>query len=243
MRASAALEHGQYRLNGVKSFVTNAPVADVFLVYASTDRDAGFQGISAFVVEAGTAGLRVGERLATTGLSTAPIAPIYLDDCRIPEDHRIGAEGQGREIFTASMAWERSCLFATYLGVMETTLARVVAFARDRRQFNRPIGRHQAIAHRIADMKLRLEAARWLVYRACWLRDRGADAALDVALAKLAASEAAVQSGLDAIRIHGGLGVMTETRIDQWLRDALPATIFSGTSEIQRDLVARELGL
>jgi alkylation response protein AidB-like acyl-CoA dehydrogenase len=155
----------------------------------------------------------------------------------------LGAEGTGANVFKASMIWERACLFAAWIGVMERQLERVIAFARERKQFGKPIGKHQAISHRIADMKLRLEAARLLLYRACWAKDSGADPTLPVALAKLAVSEAIVQTSLDSIQIHGGLGVMTETGLERGLRDAISGTIYSGTSEIQRELVARSLGL
>jgi L-prolyl-PCP dehydrogenase len=141
------------------------------------------------------------------------------------------------------MNWERACLFAQYLGVMERQLAEVVAFARRRRQFGKTLGRHQAIAHRAADMKLRLDAGRLLLHRACWMKSQGVEATLEVSLAKLAISEGAVQSGLDAIQIFGALGVKTETGVATALCDAIPSTIFSGTSEIQRDLIARGLGL
>jgi alkylation response protein AidB-like acyl-CoA dehydrogenase len=141
------------------------------------------------------------------------------------------------------MQWERSCLFGIYLGVMERNLEQVISYANQRAQFGRSIGKHQAIAHRIADMKLRLESARFLLYHSCWLRDRGERAPLAVSLAKLAVSEAAIQSGLDAIHIHGGAGIISETGVEATLRDAIPAAIFSGTSEMQRDIIARELGL
>jgi alkylation response protein AidB-like acyl-CoA dehydrogenase len=126
---------------------------------------------------------------------------------------------------------------------MDRQLAEVVAFAKERRQFGRALGRHQAVAHRVADMKLRLDAGRLLLHRACWMKARGLECTLEVSLAKLAISEAAVQSGLDAIQIFGGLGIKTETDVATALLDALPGTIFSGTSEIQRDLIARGLGL
>ncbi len=141
------------------------------------------------------------------------------------------------------MQWERSCLFAAYLGQMERQLEQTITYAQNRRQFGKPLGKHQAIAHRLADMKARLEAARLLLYRACWRFDQGQDALLDISLSKLAVSEAAVLGGLDAIHIHGSTGVDCEYGIEQMLRDALPSTIFSGTSEMLRDIIASELGL
>jgi alkylation response protein AidB-like acyl-CoA dehydrogenase len=243
LRTTAVREGETYVLNGTKTYVTNGPVADCVVVYAATQPAHGYLGVSAFVVEKGTPGLGLGQPFVKMGLTTSPTSSMYLQDCRVPASHLLGQEGQGAAIFTASMRWERSCLFAGYLGAMERQLERVIAFARERRQFRKTLGQHQAIAHRIADMKLRLEAARLLLYRACWLIDRNEEAALEVSLAKLAVSEAAIRSGLDAIQIHGGLGYIVDSGVEQMLRDAIPATIFSGTSEIQRDIIARRLGL
>jgi alkylation response protein AidB-like acyl-CoA dehydrogenase len=177
------------------------------------------------------------------GLTSTPACQVTFKDCQVPVANRLGKEGQGSQIFKRSMQWERSCLFAAYIGQMERQLERTLAYAKLRRQFGKPIGKHQAIAHRLADMKLRLEMVRLLLYRACWLFDQGKDATLAISLAKLAISEAAVQGGLDAIRIHGSVGLGHEYGIESMLRDAIPSTIFSGTSEMQRDIICSELGL
>jgi alkylation response protein AidB-like acyl-CoA dehydrogenase len=243
VKTTATRSGDHYVLNGTKSYVTNGPVADVFLVYASTTATRGFFGLTAFAVDRKTPGLVVGRPFRKVGLHAAPTGQVYFENCRVPASHRLGEEGQGMAIFQASMAWERGCLFAAYLGAMDRDLATAVSFARERQQFGRPIGKNQAIAHRIADMKLRLESARWLLYRSCWLKDRGEDSTLDISLAKLAVSEAAIQSGLDLIRIHGSLGISSESRLADSLFDALPSATFSGTTEIQRDLIARSLGL
>jgi alkylation response protein AidB-like acyl-CoA dehydrogenase len=243
LRARAVRDGAHYRITGVKTYVTNGPIADVFVVYASTNPGHGHLGITAFVVERGADGLRVGAPFEKMGLASSPMSAVYLEDCRVPADHVLGREGDGAAVFASSMTWERACLFAAYLGAMERQLEATLRFARERRQFDKPIGKHQAVSHRIVDMKLRLDAARLLLYRACWLRDQGQDATLEISLAKLAVSEAAVQSSLDAIRVHGGMGTVVEAGIERGLRDAIPATIFSGTSDIQRELVARRLGL
>ncbi len=243
LKATASREGGEYRINGAKSYVTNGPVADVIVVYAKTAPEHGYLGISAFAVERETPGVVVGEPFDKMGLQTSPISSIYFDDCRVPASALLGAEGEGAAIFRSSMHWERAALFAGYTGSMERQLERVVEHARTRRQHRKPIGRFQAVAHRIADMKLRLEGARMLLYRACWLRDQGKQATLEVSLAKLAISEAAIRSSLDAIQIFGGMGYTGDVGIERMLRDAVPSTIFSGTSEVQRDLIAKELGL
>ncbi len=232
-----------YVLEGQKSYVSNAPVADLFVVYAVTNPAHGYLGISTFVVEKDTPGLIIGEPFRKMGLMSTPASRISFDACRIPATNRLGKEGQGSQIFKRSMQWERSCLFASYLGQMERQLEQTITYAQNRRQFGKPLGKHQAIAHRLADMKARLEAARLLLYRACWRFDQGQDALLDISLSKLVVSEAAVLGGLDAIHIHGSTGLNSEYGVEQMLRDALPATIFSGTSEMLRDIIASELGL
>jgi L-prolyl-PCP dehydrogenase len=243
LKTRAAKDGDDYVLNGTKSYVTNGPVADVIIAYAVTNPSHGYLGISAFAVEASMRGLVRGDPFEKIGLRNAKIGQIYFENCRVPASHRLGAEGTGAAVFNASMLWERACLFALYLGVMESQLEDVIEYARARKQGNRSIGKYQAVSHRIVDMKLRLEAARLLLYRACWQFDAGLDAHLDVFLSKLAVSEAAVSSSLDAVRVHGGIGVMTEAGIEAGVRDAIPSLIFSGTSEIQRDLIARQLGL
>jgi alkylation response protein AidB-like acyl-CoA dehydrogenase len=240
-RAVDAGDH--YVLDGEKSFVTNGPIADVVIVYASTHPRHGYMGLSAFVVPKDAAGLTIGKPFTKLGLSTSPMSTIYLDGCRVPKGHRLGAEGQGANVFKSSMNWERACLFGAWVGVMDRQLDRAIAFARERRQFGKPIARYQAISHRIADMRLRLDSARLLLYRACWLKDRGEDATVEVALSKIAISEAVIQSSLDTIQIHGALGVIEEAGIERALRDSISSTIYSGTSEIQRELVAQGIGL
>lgn len=243
MQSTAKPDGETYVLNGSKAYVTNGPVADLFLVYASTNPDHGFLGISAFLVERDRDGLRVGEPYEKIGLTTSPMSAIYLDDCTVPARNRLGTEGTGGQIFKESMLWERGCLFGGYLGAMRRQLENSVEFAKEREQFGEPIGSFQGISHKIADMKLRLDSARLLLYRACWLRDNNEQANLETALAKLAVSESAIQSGLDTIQVHGGMGVTKEFTAERELRNAVPSTLFSGTSEIQRNIVARELGL
>ena len=232
-----------YRLNGEKTYVTNGPVADCFLVYASNEPKYGYLGISAFVVDADAPGLIRGEHFEKIGLTGTPVSAVRFEDCAVPESRRVGAEGAGASIFSGSMEWERACLFAQYLGVMDRQLDEVVAYAKERKQFGKALGRHQALAHRIAGMKMRLDVGRLLLHRACWMKAQGQPATLEVALSKLAVSEGAVHSGIDAVQIFGGHGVKEESGVGRALVDAMPSTIFSGTSEIQRDLVARELGL
>lgn len=242
LKTRARRDGDSYVLDGSKSYVSNAPVADVLLVYAVTEPADGYLGISAFAVPRNTPGVTIGRPFDKVGLTTAPTSTVYFENCRA--DQLVGERGQGAMIFNRSMAWERTCLFALYVGRMERQLEDTIEFVKNRKQFKKALSKFQAISHRIAEMKLRLETARLLLYRASWALDQNTkDATLAASLSKLFISEAAVASGLDAIQIHGGAGVMTETGIDRALRDALPGRIFSGTSEIQRDIIAKALGL
>lgn len=240
----AARRDGEsYVLDGEKSFASNAPMADVIVTYAVTDPTAGFLGITAFAVPRVLPGLAVSEPLAKMGLASCPAGRVQFRGCRVPLSCRLGEEGQGSLIFQHAMGWERACLFAAYVGLMDNQLERCVAHARSRRQFGRRLADFQAISHRIAAMKQRVEASRLLLYRACWLIDQQADYLGPAALAKVAVSEAAVANSLDAIQIFGGTGYLTSGGIEQQLRDSVPSTLFSGTTEIQRELIAREAGL
>ncbi len=232
-----------YRLTGTKSYASNGPVAHIFLVYAMTDPEKGYLGIDAFAVHRDLPGVTVGKPIDKMGLHGAPASSLYLENVEVTAADRVGRSGGGAELFTGSMLWERSCLFATYVGMMERQLELVASYAAERRQNRRPIGRNQAVSHKVANMKLRLESARLLLYRACWVRDQGQDGMLEVALAKVAISEAAVQNGVDAVQIFGAVGYSSELGVERMLRDAIPSTIFSGTSEVQRNLIASRLGL
>jgi clorobiocin biosynthesis protein CloN3 len=240
---TAEQEPGGYVLHGDKSFASNAPAADVFVTYATTAPAAGFLGITAFAVPRTAPGVATGEPFEKMGLGGCPAGRVLFRHCRVPETHRLGREGQGTAVFQHSMAWERGCLFAVYLGLMERQLQQCVERARTRRQFGRTIGEFQAVSHRIAGMKQRLESARLLLYRACWLLDGGRDHNEAVALSKIAVSEAAVANSLDAIQVFGGDGYLRSAGIEQHLRDSVPGGIFSGATDIQREVVARGLGL
>ncbi len=243
MRTRAERRGDHYLLNGTKHFITNAPVADVLLVYASVQDRPGMAGLSAFLVDATTPGLRVSGTVEKMGLRTSPMGEVALTDCLVPASSRLGPEGAGMAIFTSSMEWERSCLFASHVGAMRRQLDACVAYARSREQFGQPIGKFQGVAGKLADMYVRLEAARLLIYRVAWLKQQGRSAPAEAAAAKLFTSEAWVRSSQDAIQAHGGFGYMKEAGIERDLRDAVASTIYSGTSEIQRVVIARMLGL
>ncbi len=224
-------------------FVTNAPVADLAVVFATVDPSKGMWGITAFVIEKDTPGFSISRDIEKMGLRTSPMGELVLQDCFIPEENRLGPEGAGSRIFNHSMEWERSCILASHLGAMEFQLETCIQYARDREQYDQPIGKFQSVANRIVDMKVRLETARLLLYKVAWLKKIGQPAVMEAAMAKLYLSECFVQSGLDAIRTLGGYGYMTEFEVERDLRDAIGGVIYSGTSDIQRNIIARLLGL
>ncbi len=243
LRTTAHRRGDRYILNGTKMFVTNAPIADLFVVFATVDRDRGFLGVTAFILERGFSGLAVGKTIEKMGLRSSPMAELILDDCEVPVDNRLGKEGRGASIFNDSMEWERACILASYVGAMERQLEACVRYARGRRQFDQPIGKFQAVSHKIADMKMRLETSRLLLYRMAWEKKTRGEAPMAAALAKLYLSESWVASCLDAVQIHGGYGYTTEYEIERDLRDSVAGKLYSGTSEIQRNIIARGLGL
>ena len=244
MRTRAEPDGEGYRINGTKTFSSNGPVADLAVVFAVTDAAKGYHGgISAFLVEKGTPGFRSGRKFAKLGLRSSPMGELVFEDVRVPAGAMLGAPGAGSTLFTHSMDWERTCLFATNVGAMERLLERSVEYARTRVQFGQAIGKFQAVSHRIADMKVRLEAARLLVYKAAWELERSRNAMLSASLAKLFVSEALVETALGAVQVLGGYGFMTEYEVERPLRDAVGSTIYSGTSEMQRNIIARWLGL
>lgn len=243
MRTRAVREGTHYVLTGTKTFVTNGPVADVAVVYATVDPKLGATGITAFIVERGTPGVTVSRPFDKMGLRTSPMAELVFDACRVPVANRLGREGRGAQVFECSMEWERGCILATCLGAMRRQLEECIAHARSRKQFGRAIGKFQSVANKIVDMKVRLDTCRPLVYRIGWLKDRDQTAMQEAAIAKLYVSECYVKSSLDAIQIFGGYGYMTDQEIERDLRDAVGSTIYSGTNEIQRNIIASSLGL
>jgi alkylation response protein AidB-like acyl-CoA dehydrogenase len=239
-----AHKHGDhYILEGSKTFVTNAPVADVLLIYATINPDHGLGGITVFLVDRDTPGLRLGSNMEKMGLRTAPMSEAFLDHCEVPTSSRLGPEGGGVQVFNHAMEWERACILASYLGTMERQVEQCIQYAKERRQFGSPIGKFQLVAAKIANMKVRLETARLISYKVAWLLSHGKPAVMEAALAKLYVSESLLQSSLDTLQIHGGYGYMTEFQIEQEVRDAVASRIYSGTSDIQRLVIARSLGL
>jgi hypothetical protein len=243
MRMQARPAEGGWTLHGQKTFITNAPIADVLIAFARTDEGIGPFGISAFLLERDTPGLTIGPNADKMGLRTSPMAEVFFDGCFVPEDRLLGERGKGAQVFEASMRWERACIMASQVGLMRRTLERCVEHARRRKQFGQPIGRFGAVAEMIANMRIAVDASRALVLRVGWLGDHGHDIAVEAAVAKAFVSEASVRTHLDAVQVFGGYGYMTELEVERHLRDAVGGLLYSGTSQIQRRIIARSLGL
>lgn len=243
LRTKATKVEGGYRLNGTKMFVTNASVADVVLVFATVNPEYGRWGVTAFLVQKDAPGFSVGGNLDKMGLRTSPMNEVILQDCFVPEENRLGPEGAGVAIHSSCMVWERSGILASQIGAMARQLTDTIRYAKERQQFGQPISKFQAISNRIAEMQLRLETSRLLLYKVAWLKKMDEDATMAAALAKLHISESYVQNSLDAVRIHGGYGYMREFEVERDLRDSFGGLIYSGTSDIQRLIIAKELEL
>ncbi len=243
LRTIAEPQGDHYILNGTKTFVSEAPAADLFVVFATIDRHKGALGLTAFVLEKDTPGFTVGKQIEKMGLRTSPMAELIFDNCRVPVANRLGREGRAVQIFNDSMEWERGCILASNIGTMERLLETSAQYVRERKQFGKPIGQFQSVANRLVDIKVRLEAARLLLYKAAWAKQHDRNPGPDAAVAKLFLGEAMVQSCLDAVQVRGGYGFTTEYEVERDLRDAVGGTLYSGTSEIQRNLIARSLGL
>ena len=241
LKTTAERRDGGFILNGAKTFIGLAPVCDMALIFASTDPSRGSWGVSAFLVDADSPGFTLSPPQQKMGLRTAPMGEITLKDCWVPASAQLGRDGAGAAIFQHAMEWERSFIFASHVGSMHRQLDDCVKYAGERVVFGAPIDSFQSVSNRLADMRLRLETTQLLLYKTAWLKSQGKPCALEAALAKLHISEAFVESSMDAIRIHGGRGYLTETGVERDLRDAIGGVIYSGTSDIQRQVIAKLL--
>ena len=245
LKTTARKVEGGYRLDGHKWLVGLAPVCQFALVFATLNPELGKWGVTAFLVESDREGFEAGPAEDKVGLRTGPLGRITLRDCFVPEENRLGPEGGGVSLFNHSMLWERAFIFASHLGSMHRPLDEAEAYAGERVVFGEPIRKHQSVSTRLADMKLRTEMARLLLYKAAWSMDAGrSDPGLS-AMVKLHLSEAFVENSIDAMRIHGGRSCLTEFEVERDLRDAIGGVIYSGTSDIQRQVIAQlaDLGI
>jgi alkylation response protein AidB-like acyl-CoA dehydrogenase len=240
MQTRADRRGDRWVLNGRKTWITGGPVADVFLAFATTDPSKGALGVSAFVFPRETPGFRVVRDIDKLGLRTAPMGELAFEDVDLA---LLGREGRGARVFNAALEWERGAILAGVLGTMRRQLERCITHAQTRKQFGKPIGKFQSVSNRIVDMKLRLETCRPLVYAFARKKARGDDATIEAAMAKLHVSECFVQNSMDAVRVFGASGYTTETGLERDLRDSVGSLIFSGTNDIQRNIIAQQLRL
>lgn len=244
MQSRAQQKDGGFVINGRKTFSSNGPIADVALVYATTDADKGYHGgITAFLIEKDTPGFKAGQKFEKMGLQSCPIGELVMDDVFVPANAVLGGVGDGAAIFSESMDWERACLVAAHVGTIQWLMEQAIEYARTRKQGGQTISKFQAVSHRIVDIKVRLEASRLLTYQAAEGLKRPRTASMNASIAKLFASESLLTSAVDTLRVFGGNGLMTEYGIESVVRDGVAGTIYSGTSDIQRNIIARWLGL
>ncbi len=240
-RTRARRDGDEWVLNGSKRFITNAGVAGTYIVTAVTEKEAGSGRISAFIVPADTQGFSIGRMEEKMGLHASNTGELLFEECRIPADNLLGAEGEGDKLFLQTLDGGRIGIGAMALGLAQAAYEAASAYAKDRRQFDRPIGSFQGVAFMIADMATQIDAARLLVYRAAWLKDCGKPYSTEAAMAKLFASEVSRQVTNDAVQVHGGYGYVAEYNVERYLRDAKLTEIGEGTSQIQRMVIARNL--
>ena len=241
IQATAVRDGENYRINGTKTWVTNGSAAGVFVVFAKTDPAAGGKGISAFLVEPGYAGFKVGRHEDKMGQRSSPSVELLFNDCLVPVAGRLGEEGQGLKIALSALDGGRIGIAALAVGLAQGALEESVKFARARAAFGKTIGEFQAIQWMLADMHVEIEAARGLVYQAAGLKDSGARMGSAASRAKLYASEMANRVAYKAVQIHGSQGYSRESDVERMYRDARVIPIYEGTSEIQRTIIARDL--
>ncbi len=239
VRTTAIRDGNEWILNGSKIFITNGPIADVCTVLARTSE----RGASAFIVDVkNTPGFVVGRELDKMGCRSSPTAEIFLEDCRVPAENMLGPQDEALwRIAFECFDWERTVMIAGSIGGMQSTLDATIRYARERQQFGKPIAKFQAVAHKIAEMKINLEICRTAVYRAAWLKQTGQEHLVEASIAKTLVGELSVQNALNAIQVHGGYGYLKDFSVERGLRDAKLTSLGGGTTEIQKLIISRTL--
>ncbi|MEG4811613.1 acyl-CoA dehydrogenase family protein [Microcoleus sp. F8-D3] len=243
LKTTAQKDGDKYILNGYKHYVTNGTLADLFIIFATVDPSLGKEGLTTFMIEKDTPGLILSEPISKMGMRTAEVPELRLENCEVSAANRLGEEGTGLAIFNHSMEWERGFILAAAVGTMERLLEQSIRYARSHKQFGQAIGKFQLVANKLVEMKLRLENAKAYLYKVAWMKENKQMALMEASMANLYISEAWVQSCLEAIEVHGAYGYLTNTELERELRDAIGSKFYSGTSEIQRVVIAKFLGL
>ncbi len=243
IKTRAERDGDDWVINGSKIFITNGPIAKTCIVLARTDPDAGpGSSCSAFIVETSTPGFTVGRELDKLGCRSSPTAELFFTDLRVPADSMLGPEGEALwRIAFECFDWERTVMLAGSVGGMKATLDQAIRYAKERKQFGQPIASFQAIAHKLADMKINLEVCRMAVYRAAWLKQEGLEHMVEASIAKTLVGDLGVKNALEAIQIHGGYGYLKDFGAERALRDSKLTSLGGGTTEIQKMIISRSL--
>lgn len=239
---TADKKDGYYVLNGTKTFITNGPIGNVFVVLAKTDKEKGPAGITGFIVEKDFPGFSVGKEIHKTGNRSSPTSELIFDNCEVPAECLLGEENKGfMGVALATLEWERSVMLAAAIGGQEIQLEECIKYAKERKQFGKPIASFQAVQFMLADMKMWLETSRWILYKVAWNKDQGIMDPLMASVSKLYITEVALKAARNAIQIHGGYGYTKEYAVERSYRDAQLGVLGGGTSEIQRWIIGRLL--
>lgn len=241
LKTTAVKKGNKYILNGSKNFITNGPNADAMIIFATTDKEKKHKGITTFIVEKKFKGFSVGKIEKKLGIRASSTSSVILDNCEVPEENRLGAEGEGFKIAMVTLDSGRIGIATQALGIGRAAFEFAAKYATEREAFGQAIGKFQSIQNKLADMAVQLDAARLLTWRAAWLKDQGTPFTKEAAMAKLFASEAANFSSKEAVQILGGYGYIREYPVERYFRDAKITEIYEGTSEIQRLVIAREV--
>ncbi len=241
MQTTAVLKGDKYIINGDKTFITSGPEAGIIIVFAVTDKKAGSRGISAFIVEKDFKGFKVGSIFEKLGINANLVSELIFEDLEVPKENLLGKEGEGFKIALSTLDGGRIGIAAQAVGIAQAALDESIEYAKQRQQFGRPISKFQGIQWMIADMATKIEASRFLVYNAAFTKDKGERFSYEAAMAKLFASETAVESAIKAVQIHGGYGYTKEYTVERLFRDSKITEIYEGTSEVQKMVIAGKL--
>lgn len=241
MKTTAKKDGDDYIINGSKIFITNAGDAEIYVVFARTDIDAGSRGVSAFIVEKGTPGFSFGKKEKKLGIRSSPTLEIIFEDCRVPAENLLGKEGEGFKIAMMTLDGGRNGIAAQAVGIAQGALDASVKYAKERKQFGKPIGVNQGIGFKLADMATKVEAARLLTYQAAWRESEGLPYGKESAMSKLFAGDIAMEVTTDAVQVFGGYGYTKDYPVERYMRDAKITQIYEGTQEIQRLVISKML--
>jgi alkylation response protein AidB-like acyl-CoA dehydrogenase len=243
IKSRGVREGDEWVLNGTKTFITNGPICDVFTVVVRTNPDSGAgQGMTAFILDRDTPGLSVGKHLDKMGNRSSPTSEMIMEDVRVPDSQRLGDEGSALwKVAFECFDWERTVMIASGIGGMQAGLERCIQYAKEREAFGKPIAHFQAIAHKLAEMKIRLETSRMTLRHAAWLKDQGKPHMVEASIAKAYVAECAIKNAEEAIQIHGGWGYIKDFPVERGWRDAKLSSIGGGTTEIQKLIISRVL--